>query len=274
LKNRVTSLALGSFDGIHRAHKELIKRVDGVLIIERGAVLTPGKFRCKFVDKACFFYNLQQIKHLDAKGFVAQLKKDFPNLKKIVVGYDFAFGKDRKYSILDLKRYFDGEVEVVEEIKIDGVSVHSRVIKELLKKGRIEEANRFLGRCYEIVGEKIKGLGLGSRELVATINIEVENFLLPKEGVYLTLTNSKPSLTFIGKRDTIDGSFSIESHILEDFEEEKEIKICFLKFLRDNKKFDSIKELKSEILKDIKRARREFNESFNSSNFSNICKCR
>ncbi len=273
LKNSITSLALGSFDGVHKAHQELIKRADGVLVIEKGAVLTPGEFRCRFIQKPCFFYPLPTIKELDAKGFVERLKQDFPNLKKIVVGYDFAFGKDRRYTIEDLKKYFDGVVEVVEEIKQDGISIHSRFIKNFLKSGDIEKANRLLGRCYQIEGKKIKGQGLGSKELVPTVNVEVEKFLLPKEGVYLTLANGKKSVTFIGKRESVDGSFAIETHFLEEFESPYKVEICFIKYLRPNRKFSSLKELKRQIEKDIERAKKEFDENFNSDNFSYLCKC-
>ncbi len=270
---KISSIALGAFDGIHIAHQELIQRADGVVIIEKGAVLTPGKARCKYVDKPCFFYQLSEIKDLDAKAFVELLKRDFPQLKKIVVGYDFAFGKDRRYSINDLKKLFDGEVEVVEEIKLDGVSVHSRVIKEYLKEGRIQEANRLLGRCYQIEGRIVKGLGLGSKELVPTINLEVKEYLLPKEGVYLSLTNDHPSLTFIGKRESVDGSFSIETHLLRLGTIEYP-KICFIKYLRPNRKFGSLKELKQQIQRDIALAKEKFRALFSDPHFSDFCRCR
>ncbi len=270
----VKSVALGAFDGIHIAHQALIKRADAVVVIEKGAVLTPGNTRCKYVDKPCFFYKLNTIRHLDAKGFVSVLKKDFPHLQKIVVGYDFAFGKDRKYSIADLKRYFDGEVEVVAEVQIDGVSVHSRVIKELLKKGEIYRANRLLGRCYQIEGKHVQGLGIGSKELVPTINLDVQGFLLPKEGVYATLTNNVSSVTFIGKRESIDGSFSVETHILGKVCDWKEVCVCFVKFLRENKKFSDLAALKVQIEADIKEAKEILNENFSDPHFHHFCRCR
>lgn len=263
-KSEVDSLAIGAFDGMHLGHQALFKRLGkkgAVLIIDKNsAVLTPGNYRCEYVDHPCFFYNLDEIKDLDAKGFVKKLKDDFKSLKKIVIGYDFAFGKDRKYSINDLKRYFDGEVVVVDEVKIDSISVHSKVIKKFIKDGNIKMANRLLGHTFKIVGEVIKGKGLGKKLLYPTVNLKVEKFIIPKEGVYATITDVngfyEPSVTFIGKSKTLGGDFSIETHIIKkDIGEAKgEVTILFFDRIRDNKKFENIEDLKKQIRKDIEIA--------------------
>lgn len=263
-KYDIEDIAIGSFDGMHLGHKELFKRLSnrgGVVIIDRGnANITPDGYRCEYIDKPCFFYDLKEIKNLDAKGFIKRLKKDFPSLKKIVVGYDFAFGKDRKYSIDDLKKYFDGDVEVVDEVQKDGISIHSRVIREFIKNGDIKKANSLLGHNYKIEGRVIKGQGLGSKKLYPTINIEVKNFVLPKAGVYATLTDVngiyEPSITFIGKRVSTDNNFAIETYVIDrDIQcPNKRVKIIFLDRIRDNKKFSSLDDLKNQIKKDIKRA--------------------
>ncbi len=259
----VEAVAIGAFDGMHRAHQELFARLGpkgAVVVIDKeNAVLTPGKVRCRYTHYPCLFLKLRDIRHLDAAGFIALLKERFPHLKKIVVGYDFAFGKDRSYSAKDLQRLFDGEVEIVEEVQIDGVAVHSRTIKELLKKGDIERSNKLLGRCYEIEGKRVAGQGIGAKELVPTINVAVDRFLLPKEGVYATFTRLHEryykSVSFVGHRQTTDGSFAVESHILEEFSEEgEEVGIMFVAFLRENRKFASLQELKKQILQDIQRA--------------------
>ncbi len=264
LKNDIEAIAIGAFDGIHPGHKELFKRLGpkgGVVVIEKGdAKLTPGEKRCEYVDKPCFFYPLEKIRHLDALGFLTLLKRDFPHLKKIVVGYDFAFGKGRKYRAQDLKKYFDGDVEIVEEVKIDGISVHSRLIKELIKKGEIEKANRFLGRIYSIEGKVVKGQGIGKKELVPTINMEVKGYLLPKEGVYVTLTKLDhqlyPSITFLGKRVSTDGKFSIETHIIDaEPKRSEKATIFFLRRLRENRKFTNLQQLKDAIMDDIQKAK-------------------
>ena len=265
-KKKVNSLAIGTFDGMHLGHQALFKKLDkngAILVIDRDcAVLTPEKFRCEYTDKPCFFYNLKEIKDLDDKGFVDKLKKDFINLKKIVVGYDFVFGKNRKYSINSLKKFFKGEVEVINEVKIDGISVHSRAIKEFLKSGDIKKANRLLGYTFKILGKIIKGSGIGKKELTPTINIEVKKFFLPKSGVYATITDIdglfEPSVTFIGYKKSIDNSFSIETHIIGKKIDKKKgkVAILFLERIRDVQKFNNLKDLKNQIQKDIETAKK------------------
>ncbi len=253
----VQSLAIGSFDAIHLAHQELIKKAEAVLVIEHHrATITPGWKRSRYTKKPTFFYLLENIKHLTPQEFITKLKQDFPALKKIVVGYDFKFGNNASGDIATLQRLFSGVVEVVEEIKVEGISVHSRVIRELIKNSNIALANRLLGRNYTIDGEQIRGLGLGSKELVPTINLKVKNYTLPL-GVFAsnTIIDDKKykSVTFIGKRVSVDNSFSVETHILEEFilKRYSDIKIEFLEFLRENKKFNSLEELKKQIQNDI-----------------------
>ena len=269
LKNSITSIAIGGFDGMHIAHQELFKNLDsngGILSIESSyANLTPKKYRQEYSKYPIFYYQLEEIKHLEGDEFIRLLEKEFPNLKKVVVGFDFCFGKDRKYCIQKLKELFKGEVIILDEIKLENIAVHSRVIREYIKNGDIKNANKFLGKNYKIYGNHITGQGLGSTDFVPTINLTVKEFLLPKEGVYITKTilNEKEysSVTFLGHRVTTDGSYAIETHILEPFtqnEDEGIIQIKFLEKIRDNKKFDSFIELKNEILKDIETAKKYF----------------
>ena len=266
LKNKnIDSIAIGGFDGIHIAHQELINRLTkngAIVIIDKGyANLTPKLHRCDFVNKECLFLKLEKIKNLNGKEFVDFLKEKFPNLEKIIVGYDFSFGKNRESNANDLSKLFDKKVEIVKEIKIEGVSVHSQTIREMLKNGDIRKANLLLGREYSITGDVIKGLGLGKKELFATINLKIQDYLLPKEGVYATFSKIKkqlfPSVTFIGKRATIYNSFSIETHVLDETIQitPNNVKINFVEFLRENIKFDSLESLKSQISKDIKNAK-------------------
>ncbi len=262
---KIESVAIGAFDGMHRAHQKLFEHLgeNGAIVVidKEDASLTPGEYRCRFTSYPCFFFPLQRIKHLDAKGFLELLQSKFPNLKRIVVGYDFAFGKDRRYGIKDLQELFAKEVVVVDEVKIDGVSVHSRYIKELIKQGKVKEAAKLLGRYYEIEGRVVKGQGIGKKELVPTINLEVEGFLLPKEGVYATIAiiNAKRyrSVTFVGHRHSIDGSFAVETHIIDDFDEKSFtiVTLRFVDFIRQNKKFSSLQELKKQIFADIAKAK-------------------
>lgn len=260
----VKAVAIGKFDGLHRGHMELARRVgkDGTLVVIQNhtAVLTPEKKRDEVLGKECFYYELESIKNLNGAEFVSLLKKDFPNLKKIVVGYDFTFGVGKSCKANDLKSLFDGEVEIVNEQFYDGISVHSFYIKELLQNENILEANRLLGREYSINAKVIKGQGLGKKELFPTLNLDFNNYVLPSDGVYATKTkiNGKlyNSVSFIGIRLSADGKFSLETHVLdEDIEGVSETEVFFVKFLRKNRKFDDLSELKKQISKDIKNAK-------------------
>ena len=262
------AVAIGGFDGMHIGHQELFRELSEngtIVVIETGyANLTPARHREKFSKNAIVYLKLEDIRHLDGKGFIKLLKINFPKLKKIVVGYDFHFGKDRKYSFNDLKNMFDGEVVVVDEVKHLNDSVHSHKIRAKLQIGDIKGANEFLGHNYTIEGSVIKGQGIGAKELVATINIQAPEFLTPKEGVYATLTridneeHFHPSVSFLGHRVTTDGSFAIESHILDGTVEcTQKADIRFVAFLRENEKFESLEALKSAIKKDIAKANKE-----------------
>ena len=256
------SIAIGGFDGMHLGHQALFRQLDDsgvIVVIKTGfANLTPNHYREMHTDKPLYYYDLDSIRHLDGAEFVKLLQKDFPNLQKIVVGYDFHFGKDRRYSYEDLKKMFDGEVVVVDEVSYKGDSIHSHKIRHKLSIGDIKGANAFLGYNYTIIGNKITGQGIGAKELVATINIDAKEFLIPKEGVYVTTTriddeeHFHPSVSFVGHRVTTDGGFAIESHILDGKVVcETKAQIEFVSFIRDNQKFDSIEELKKAIEQDI-----------------------
>lgn len=263
-----TAIAIGGFDGMHFGHQHLFNELGEngcIVVIETGyANLTPKQEREHFTHYPIIYFELDDIRHLEAEGFINLLKEKFPSLEKIVVGYDFHFGKNRKYNFEDLKTLFDGEVVVVEEVTHSGESVHSHKIRAKLQIGDIKGANAFLAHNYTIKGNHISGQGIGKKELVATINIETEGYLIPKEGVYATLTriddeeHFHPSVSFVGHRVTTDGSFAVESHILDgEVYCEKKASISFVSFIRNNQKFDTLDDLKKAIKKDIAIASKE-----------------
>jgi riboflavin kinase/FMN adenylyltransferase len=262
LTNTIKSIAIGSFDGIHLAHQELISQVEAVVIIERNqATLSHGYKRVEHINKPSFFYHFEQISSISAKEFIDRIKNDFPQLEKIVVGYDFAFGYKKEGNTSMLKELFNREVVVVKEVKYRGISIHSCIIRKAISKGNLSIANRLLDRNYKIYGEIIKGQGLGKKELVPTLNLNVQNYILPKDGVYATrtLVNNSwlRSVSFLGHRATVDGSFAIETHIInQDIGEIiGGLEIEFIEFIRANRKFNSLAELKEQIEKDIDRAK-------------------
>ena len=263
-----TAIAIGGFDGMHIGHQHLFAELGKngtIVVIETGyANLTPRHERENFSHYPILYIELEAIRHLSGEEFIGFLQEKFPKLSKIVVGYDFHFGKNRKYSFDDLKLLFDGEVIVIDEVSQHGDSVHSHKIRAKLQIGDVKGANAFLGHNYTLRGKIVSGQGLGKKELYATINLECEGFLIPKEGVYATLTriddeeHYHPSISFIGHRITTDGSFAIESHILDgDVVCKERSAISFVAYLRENEKFETLTALKDAIKKDIARASKE-----------------
>lgn len=258
----IRSIAIGAFDGIHAAHNVLVQKADALVVIERNsAVLTPGYKRAAQITKPIFFYHLDKIKDMAPKEFVDLLKENFKCLEEIVVGYDFVFGKNKSGNINTLKEFFNGKVTVMEAIKYKDTAIHSRIIKNHIREGKIQEANQMLSRSYQISGNVITGQGLGSKRFVPTLNIDVVGYLLPKDGIYATQTKMgdiwHKSVSFVGHRVSTDGKFAVETHIID-----KEIHgvkdmvdIRFEQFIRENKKFDDLDALKAQIDEDIKKVK-------------------
>jgi riboflavin kinase/FMN adenylyltransferase len=266
--SKINSIAIGGFDGMHIGHQQLFNELGehgAIVVIETGyANLTPGNEREHYTHYPIVYYSLEDIRHLEGESFVAMLKERFPHLKKIVVGYDFHFGKNRRYSHANLGELFSGEVTVIDQVCIENDSVHSHKIRSKIQIGDISGANRFLGHNYCVKGKVIKGQGIGKTDLVPTINLECSGYLLPYEGVYAALTridgeeHFHPSVVFVGHRVTTDGSYAVESHILgESIGICENATISFVKFLRKNVKFDSLDSLKKAIENDIRSAKIE-----------------
>ena len=325
-REEVRAVAIGNFDGMHLGHQKLFERLgeQGAIIVilaGGGTKLTPFASRQAFTDKKIFYCDLRAIKSLSGSEFIELLRQNFINLQKIVVGEDFRFGRDRAWNVELLRREFRGQTCVVGEFCLSGGGVHSSRIKELLSRGRCEEAAELLGRDYEICGRIVRGQGRGAREFVATLNLEPGWFFIPKSGVYATVTSvcgaRHKSVSFVGERLSTDGAYALETHILGDFagfeaglnsaqdcapccegqaahsaQNLDEISACnsveistqnfaasesldaenknleaadknsgakfacvkFIKFLRENRKFSDLAQLKEQILKDATEA--------------------
>ena len=255
---------------MHLAHQQLFAKLDtngAIVVIQTTyANLSPYTNRSDHTSYPLFYYPLEDIKHLSGEQFIKLLREEFPNLRRIVVGYDFHFGYKAAYGIDNLKELFKGDVVVVQEYKIDNVAIHSRIIRSYLRDGELKEANKLLGYNYKLDGINIKGQGIGTKQFVSTINIDIKDFLIPNQGVYITKTilNNKSfnSVSFIGHRVTTDGKFAVETHIIDkDFKEDNfhKVTIEFYEKIRDNKKFEIYKELKKQILDDIDKTKEYFN---------------
>lgn len=262
LHNEIKSIAIGSFDGIHTGHRTLIDKADALVIIERnGGYLTPGYKRSNFTSKICCFYHFDKIKSLTPQEFVDRLEADFPVLEKIVVGYDFHFGKGKSGNAQMLSTICDKEIVIIDQVSHNEIPIHSRTIKAYLREGKIALVNDLLGRRYVIDGEVIRGQGLGNKELVPTVNLQVKEYQLPLEGVYATRTKIGErwynSVSFLGHRVTTDDSYAVETHILDQEigAVEGEVLLEFVDFIRINQKFDSLDALRIQIQNDITTAK-------------------
>ncbi|MEO1941728.1 MAG: riboflavin kinase [Campylobacterales bacterium] len=253
-------VAIGGFDGVHLGHQRLIGRANLVLIIEKGGGLTPSRERCRYIPVPCYFLELEGIKGWSVREFLEFLKGEFGGIG-VVVGEDFRFGANREGDWRILGEWFP--LEVIPEVKVGGVPVHSRVIRRLLREGRIEEGNRLLGRGYQIWGVVEEGQGIGGKVLgVPTLNLRLKlPFLLPKEGVYFGRVAGFPAIAFLGTRST-DFQFTIEVHLLHwrgEFPIAGErVEFQFLHYHRSPIQFGELEGLKKQIWTDLTTARHYF----------------
>lgn len=225
-RDDVCAVAIGNFDGMHLGHQKLFENLGEhgaiiVILTGGGTKLTPFASRQAFTNKKIFYCDLRAIKSLSGGEFIELLEQNFINLQKIVVGEDFRFGRDRAWGVEFLRREFHGQTCVVGEFCLSGGGVHSSRIKELLSRGRCEEAAELLGRNYEICGRVVRGQGRGAREFVATLNLDASGYFMPKSGVYVSLARAGSkefaSVSFLGHRLSTDRAFALETHILGDF---------------------------------------------------------
>ncbi|CBG39830.1 bifunctional riboflavin kinase/FAD synthetase [Helicobacter mustelae] len=259
----IEELAIGKFDGVHLGHQRLLQELGsfgGVLIITQNpqkksdGALSNLSWRQTWIKQKVFFLEFEAIKEWSGEEFLCFLKEHFKKLKKLVVGYDFCFGRARQYTSRDLCHLFDGDVVIVPEVIEKGIPVHTQKIKELLLLGELSLANLLLGRDYQIQGAVIKGQGLGRKSLYPTFNLRVQNYVIPKDGVYAGYVQDGEDriacAIFVGVRST-DGAFSIEVHLLEKFREFGHMTLQFRERIRDNLSFANLKDLKKQITQDL-----------------------
>ena len=191
--------------------------------------------------------------------------------RAITVGANFRFGHGQAGGTTQLARLAAEAgvaMEVVPLLKRRGVTVSSSEIRRLLAAGKVSKAGRLLDRPYSLTGSVVPGAGRGSRLTVPTLNLETGSLddaarALPLEGVYITRTaclaseRRWESITNIGRRPTFDGrSLTIETFLLSPFDGEtpKAIRIEFLRWVREERRFESAEALRAQILRDVARA--------------------
>lgn len=280
-------VTIGKFDGLHNGHKVLIKK----------AVESSKKRRIKsvvftFANHPANYFNNHSVKNIitdkdkmkklnhlgidivvnipfdekmtniSADDFARKILKEKLRAKKVIVGHDFTFARNKEGNAKLLKLLgakYNFKVEVVKPVKINNIRVSSTYIRNLIAEGSVNKVKEYLGRNYQLEGKVIKCKQLGRTIGFPTANMKIENeMLVPKCGIYATKVylNGKTyfGATNIGYNPTVEGKdLSVETNIL-DFNEDiygKTIKLEFLERIRDEKKFYSLEELKSQLKIDI-----------------------
>ncbi len=282
-----SAVAIGNFDGLHLGHQKLIKTLERIAkeknLISMVLTFKPNpkvyfnkelslinseEQKKQILEKLevhnIVFLNFEKISNMSGETFVKDILIDQLNMKFVVMGRNFKFGKNRENDVESLKKMgerFGFEFTIVTPVILDGTPISSSLIREKLYNAEIEVSNRMLGRLYYINGVIKEGDKIGRQLGFPTINIETNNEILP-EGVFKTRTvidqlkQVYDSITYIGSCPTFSGEKKkVETHILE-FDESvygNEVKLYFEKKLRDEKKFDSKKNLINQIKKDIRR---------------------
>lgn len=278
-----TVVTIGNFDGVHKGHQVLIEKT-ATYAKARGiksAVFTflnhpinyfvPEKVKNIFDEKEKerliegfgidYLIDIpfdKAMTQISAEQFIVKILKDKIHAKKIVVGHDFTFARNKEGTVDVLREIgheYGIEVEIVQPIKINGIRVSSTFIRELISEGRVDEIPQYLGTPYVIEGEIIHGKANGRKMGYPTANISLKDQIInPKNGIYASrvIINGKKyfGATNVGMNPTVNGKYlSIETNIL-DFDEDiygKRVRIEFLEKIRDEKKFESLDELRKQL---------------------------
>lgn len=288
---RPVVLTLGVFDGLHLGHQQIMKTViERARVVNAvptaltfdphpRAVLHPenappllqtldqrlAAFEFLGIEQAIVIRFNKEFAAHDAESFLREIVHDRLHAKEVYLGKGFAFGKNRAGNIELLRRmseelgFFADEVP---EVRLRGQRISSSRIRELLAEGKINLARRMLGRPYGVEGTIIHGARRGHTIGFPTANLKPKNRVIPRFGVYATATliNDvwRKSITNIGVRPTFENEPepSIETYIF-DYEGDlygDVLRVRFLHRIRDERKFNGIDELRTQIKKDTRRA--------------------
>lgn len=283
------ALTIGNFDGVHAGHCELIRRVVAIarehkwraaavtfdphpariIAPERAPrIMTTAQQRIAAmkaagIDEVFVLRFTPEMALLTPEQFVRDVLVGELHARAVVVGEDFRFGH-KHAGDARLLRSLGEELgfltEFVAPVQERGARVSSTRIRALVESGRVGLACRLLTRPFSLEGPVVSGFGIGRTQTVPTLNLKPDFEVLPGNGVYVTRTDKRNSVTNIGTRPTFDGdSLTIETYILGPLEVTPEsIRIEFLARIRGERKFASPEALKARILQDVSSAQRYF----------------
>ncbi len=288
LSERQTVVTIGTFDGVHVGHRKIIERLvnsahannlDSVVLTffphprmvlqkESGIqLINTIEERKRLLEETGIDHLVvhpftQQFSRLTALEFVRDILVNKLKAKKIIIGYDHRFGRNRTADINDLRQFgkeFGFEVEEITQQDVEQVTVSSTKIRNALLEGRVERANLYLQHPFTLNGTIVKGRGIGKDLGFPTANLEIEEDykLIPKNGVYVVSTIIDGEKVFgmmnIGTNPTVGGKEkTIEANFFE-LEKDlygKQLEIEMLVRIRDEKKFDSVDDLKIAMKQD------------------------
>ncbi|MBK5212655.1 MAG: bifunctional riboflavin kinase/FAD synthetase [Flavobacteriaceae bacterium] len=286
--DRQSVVTIGTFDGVHIGHKAILERLvetakkenlDSVvltffphprMVLQQDSemkLINTIEERAELLENTGLDHLVihpftHAFSRLTALEYVRDILVNRLKAKKIIIGYDHRFGRNRTSNIEDLKEFgrtYNFEVEEISAEEIDNVAISSTKIRKALNEGDIETANIYLGYKFMISGEVVRGKAIGRTIKYPTANLKLkENYkLVPKNGVYIVQSLIEGEeifgITSIGTNPTVGGKEkTIETHFL-DFNKDlygKEITIQFIKFIRDEETFNSVEILRQEIVKD------------------------
>ncbi len=282
------AITVGVFDGVHLGHQYLLKKLmesaqkrglkSCVLSFypHPSKVLSPGQQPCELtdpleraerilrlgIDRVIFINFDKDFSRMRAEDFLKDVLFEKLRCRYLLVGYDWRFGYRKEGEVelaKEMGQKLGFEVETAEPFYKNGHIISSTYIRRLLHSGRLEEAREYFGENYWIKRKVVKGSGRGSSLGYPTANLGPSDNLCLKEGVYTVRINeSLFGVANYGFRPTFDGRIKVlEVHIL-DFEGNlrgESLKVEFLNFLREEKRFSSKEELIRQIQKDVATVR-------------------
>jgi len=291
-----TGVALGTFDGLHIGHQEVIRTM--ILNCQRRnlkscvftfanhprELTTPGGAPPRILsldDKINLLESFgvdilvllrfdEKLMGIPADEFVRDILIEGLNTRYLTVGFDFRFGQRAKGDVNLLRAYSeDGhyDVDIVSPVESEGEKISSSIIRGFLKEGQIEDVNAQLGRHHHVSGEVVKGKQLGNKIGFPTANLKISsNMTLIKPGVYVTKTIVRDTIYYsvsnVGYNPTFDQKlFNLETYIL-DFDKDIYGEIITVEFytrIRDEIKMSSLEELVDYIKKDVGFTREYYN---------------